>query len=206
MARIAPDIKAALTKAGLWDDFVLYRSSQRDLGMRSCDAHNAAIAKYLPKCSNTIEGEPAIEPEAESAETPIIADADIPENFELNRAEAAEQVIWVARALGLGSKASRSDCPDPAAWGMFEECKKSPSFRSIFWQSIYPKLIPSRSQLDDRKPGMLDGEEIVSLIDRIIGVKESAMRGSATEEHQSHALEDAGSTPAPATTPCKPTK
>lgn len=88
-------------------------------------------------------------------------------DFEGKRATVLDQVLWVARHMGIFD-VTPDMCPDPAAWNLLCECRRSSDMRGEFWLRMYAKAIPSRipEQVDDDDE--YDGKDIVNLCDILL--------------------------------------
>jgi hypothetical protein len=128
--------------------------------------------------------------------------------FADKKAPAVECVLWVARSMDL-SDVKQEDAPDPLAWTLLQECQSNAGFRvDVFWKTLFPKVIPARSAIQDEGEGgdKVDGQPTMDLLDRLAGMRDRAtgvLRGSLEAERLTHAQETAGSSPAPATTAAK---
>ncbi len=99
--------------------------------------------------------------------------------FRDRTASEVEQFRWVARALGVravGGKGSVdvAGCPDPAAWALYTACLKIPGFESDFWRNVYPKIVPTRSQLEDKRGDVVDGGDLIAMCGKLLGLRERA--------------------------------
>lgn len=90
-------------------------------------------------------------------------------DFEGKRATVLDQVLWVARHMGIFDVTPEM-CPDPAAWNLLCECRRSSDMRGEFWLRMYAKAIPSRipEQVDDDDE--YDGKDIVNLCDILLEI------------------------------------
>lgn len=103
-------------------------------------------------------------------------------------------IQWVARNLE-NPKVQMIDAPSAEAWGMLTSYRINPLRKAEFWDSVFVKLIPSRAQLDERPDDHVDGEGIIKTCERLIRLRDGAIMAA----RQTHSLEVAGSSPAPAT-------
>lgn len=84
-----------------------------------------------------------------------------------------EIVRWVARNMEMLSP-DVDGCPDATAWGLLAHCRRSELARAEFWKQTYPKLLPSKAQLETTVEVDMDGSGTVELIGRIRAMRESA--------------------------------
>ena len=203
MARVSPEQKVAMQSAGTWKEFLHERDELKSSGVGPGDATARALSKYLPK-ETTTPGDAKETPPSSgnpSQDTPPPGFACLAD-FEGKDAGEVEIIRWVARYMDIVD-VKPSDCPDPAAWSLLSACRRSPAFAASFWQSMYTKIIPSRSQLEAKAPdGSIDGADQVGVIERILVFKcaaEKSRGSSGSAEPPPPGRDGAGSTPAPAT-------
>lgn len=84
-------------------------------------------------------------------------------------ADMVTQVSWVAKNMDVSEDLIRfEDIPCAEAWGMLQSYKASGERKQEFWDKVYPKLMPSRSQLDEGKVKKeVDGAEILRAIEKL---------------------------------------
>lgn len=126
------------------------------------------------------------EPEEEEAEERHPTSSKLPDKiktktqykkFMSKEADVVEQVMWVAKHLDVDDKfISLDDIPCPEAWSMLLSYRKSDERRKEFWDKIYPKLIPSRSQLDAGGAKKVDGAMMIKVIERIQKIRAAAKK------------------------------
>ena len=92
---------------------------------------------------------------------------------------------------------SPDDCPSAAAWGLLASCRKSPSAKADFWRNTYPKLMPTRAQLEkDEKSGTKDLSKAREVIEDLLEFGRKA-REAAGEEIKEQGDGDQGSESVP---------
>ncbi len=83
-----------------------------------------------------------------------------------------ESIRWVANNISRMDVDS-SACPSAIAWTLLLECRDSPAFRVEFLTKMWPKLLPTKAQMEnDDGPAELDGQATMDLIDRIAKVRD----------------------------------
>ena len=88
---------------------------------------------------------------------------------------AFEVVCWVAENMALDD-VGVSDCPSSTAWGMLQQCRTNPMYRFEFWKTIYPKLLPSRAQIEDGSDqGGFDGEVTHEHLRKLAEMRDNAI-------------------------------
>ncbi len=191
MSRVREEHKARLLAEGKWPDFVLYRDKLKADGTANAKANTLAVLQFLgddtaaPKAAKPPKKAPALLPPSPvtGSVSPVRSSHTVPvggggpssladpttmavmADFEGKSASAVESILWVADHLRIVD-VKPSDCPSKSAWSMLVECRINPLFcHSTFWQALYAKTIPSRSQLDDRPDAAgLDGEHVIESI------------------------------------------
>jgi hypothetical protein len=75
-----------------------------------------------------------------------------------------ESVRWVAANMKVVDP-SPKDCPSAAAWGLLSQCRDSMVSESEFWKLTFPKLLPSRAQMEalelDKLPDVGRADEVI---------------------------------------------
>jgi len=181
MARVTPAQREELKERGQWTDFCQYRDSLKEDGESPSNANRKALDRFLGD-STGYDG--------------CGADASIPPEIlqaieELRAKDGSEidTIRWVARNLEFPVPDIET-CPDPAAWGLLQACKKSPAFSVEFWRSMYTKIIPSRSQLERRNTDdELDGMVQIETIHRIVDLGRKAVRQAQAEQESQESTE-----------------
>ena len=89
-------------------------------------------------------------------------------------APIVEVITYVAKYLATPENMVKiSDAPSPEAWGMLQSYRSSQARMDDFWDKVYPKLMPSKAQLEKTKVlTSLDGQDIVRTIDKILKINE----------------------------------
>jgi len=90
---------------------------------------------------------------------------------------AFEVVCWVAENMAL-EDVGVGECPSSTAWGMLQQCRTNPMFRFEFWKTIYPKMLPTRSQIEDGSDqGEFDGEVTHEHLRKLAEMRDNAEKG-----------------------------
>lgn len=200
MPRITdPEYKAKLQQAGLWKAFYTFRDDLKKKGVRASDAKLAAIAEFNPKLIamgliQPGEFEPVAgtgkktrvkltKPKEGEVSVPLVfgvsglrevSPADFPDKV----ATEAENIRWVARNMAMIPKSiTPADCPSPIAWNLLAHCLESPQAKADFWKNTYPKLLPSRSQLEEDKAEKFDGQGQIDVISQIQNIVDKVNEG-----------------------------
>lgn len=86
--------------------------------------------------------------------------------FEGRRSTVRKDILWVHHNLDAGDIDWR-DAPSIGAWSLREWVRASPENRSLFYRSFLGRLLPSRSQIDEKIEREDDGAGVESTIERI---------------------------------------
>lgn len=179
--RISETQKDELKNAGLWDEFLTLRDDLRDDGLPPSQATEQALSRLLPT-EHHGSGNCSLAPAPNAA-------------FGDRRASEAEVVRWVARNMEVADVAPEN-APDPTAWGLLLHCRSSPAAKADFWRITYPKMLPSRAQLErEREDEEPDGQEIIKIMQRVResaekAKRETLMRDQAIREEVKQALRE----------------
>ena len=96
-----------------------------------------------------------------------------------------DSIRWVANNISR-KNVTADDAPSAVSWTLMLECRSSDSFRNEFLTKMWPKLLPSRAQLDgEDKSVELDGQGTIDLIDRIAKVRDDLKPKDEEEEQYS---------------------
>ena len=78
------------------------------------------------------------------------------------KASAAEEVLWVAKHLGV--EVGPEDAPGELAWNFLMLCRESAEFRVKFMLNIASDVVKRRSDEDGERDGKFDGSEEFDLL------------------------------------------
>ncbi len=60
-----------------------------------------------------------------------------------------------------------SDCPSPNAWNYIMEMRNSAEFREEFFTKIFPRIVPSKTQVDDMMSFRDSGQDLKRVIEEL---------------------------------------
>lgn len=90
-----------------------------------------------------------------------------------------EAVTWVAEMMEVRDLMPE-DAPSGAAWGMYVWVNQSLDNAATFWASVFPRMLPSRAQLEEQDRGLKDdGSSTIDLISRL----QSKLASATSREH-----------------------
>jgi len=82
------------------------------------------------------------------------------------KASAKEVVLWIFDNIDIVDVGPK-DAPSSGAWSFLIQMRKDNALRREFYRSIWPRLLPSRSQIELEESMFDDGREDATIINRI---------------------------------------
>ena len=177
---MSPNEKRALRERvqaeGDWDAFKEKREQYRAAGVSNNELWPRTAehfpAKNPKEPKNILADLPPLPPEElkklrAKEEKPKETTELIPrDRFQMDTAPSPQVISWVARNLVV-LDVRPEECVSPEAWGLLLWVREGGTNESEFWRSIYPKLLPSRTQLDAQDRFKDDGRRLLTLIDEV---------------------------------------
>jgi len=74
---------------------------------------------------------------------------------------------WVFHALGA-KDLRPEDAPSPGAWNLLYELQHDSVMLKQFYTTVYPKLLPSRAQMDKGEDRAEDGRKLFGIIEGLL--------------------------------------
>lgn len=198
MPKLDPELKKQLLDEGRWAEFKLYREDLKEGGVSNVEAHHQAVAKFFdnvppPKKRSSPPKAPPPPPTKEE----VAASADVKvkaytgnlpslpmvksDTFDDKKCTEVEAVRWVADNM-MVENPKPEDCPSAAAWGMLGQCRSSMISQSDFWKQTYPKLLPSKTEMEKARDGASNESKAMEVIDKLLDFKEEAENAEPEEE------------------------
>ena len=81
-------------------------------------------------------------------------------------AQARLAIHWVFEHIE-GKHVKETDAPTPGAWGLLKACRDDDQFRRTFYAQIWPKILPTRSDMDRMEGFEDDGRQVLKVIGRL---------------------------------------
>lgn len=103
------------------------------------------------------------------------------ETFKDKQASEVDVVRWVAANMMIQDP-DPVDCPSAAAWSMLVQCRESGHARGEFWKMTFPKLLPSRAQMEADLNDVPDEGRAKEAIDDLLGFKDEAEAAYPSDE------------------------
>ena len=155
-----------------WGDFCIRREELKET-FPPKEAFERALADFPPLANGEI-----VAPEAEEESSRVSKTM-----FLGKTCSTQQSVIWVAKHIAV-EDAIASEAPSSEAWGMLIWAQRTGHNEREFWTSIYPKLLPTRTQLDAEARFSDDGRAIISIIERVRSAALHAKAGTDDGEVQ----------------------
>jgi hypothetical protein len=175
-------------RTGKFQEFAALRQMYRDSGMSKEQAAREARAKYaLP------EGEMAVGPTHPESngigammktEAPADGDSVSLDEFKPKvewDTNPKRTIEWVFQYWQTDDVVPW-DAPSPGAWSLRDSMRTNGAFRAQFYMNIYPKLLPTKTQLDELLARMADdGRDVIDLCEAFAAVIKSKEPEDAEE-------------------------
>jgi hypothetical protein len=180
-------IKKWAEESGLWKQFVDIRERLKKDGMPPGEAWVEAARELDPEMWGKSEvSEISVDPpvlndlprgrsEEVKGERVVSGGGATKAVFAGKKVATVKVVEWVASNMQV-EDVSPSDAPSSEAWGMLVWARRSPLNESQFWGSIYAKLLPSRSAIEQEQRYSDDGMRVEDAAERLLRMKEEAER------------------------------
>lgn len=78
-----------------------------------------------------------------------------------------DDIKWVYHALGVANLKPK-DAPSPGAWLMLCSLREDEIALKQFYTSVYPKLLPTKAQMEKGDPRAEDGRKQFDLIEQLL--------------------------------------
>ncbi len=157
------DLQAKLKGEGKWGAYLARKAELLDSGMAELAAYEQAYDEFVPPDTPARVGSVQ---EKDSGFVPL-ATFIIPEK----RVKPKVDVQWVYDNMCI-SDIEPSDAPSPGAWGLLQACRNSGELFRDFYRTIWPKLLPSKTEIDGGDRFTDDNRNIFELIERAAGESE----------------------------------
>lgn len=111
----------------------------------------------------------------------IDANAQMPEpdhavsakDFEGKIFNVREDIEWVASNMDIGGLRA-SNAPSAFAWSFLKACREDANMKFEFFKNIMPKLLPSKSALEEQERFQDDGRKILNILDKVEAASKKA--------------------------------
>ena len=148
-----------LERAGLFEEYGRIKARLRWEGVRAWNAVVLALTELLPKLGdvNQYIDEP----------TPAVGSYAAPKGANKASAKLSHDAIqWVFDHMA-DPEATPEEAPCSGAWYMLENCRTDQYAKNAFYSTTYPKLLPSKPELDKESARDSDDADLTDLLDRV---------------------------------------
>jgi len=94
-------------------------------------------------------------------------------DFDGKQCSETQSIRWVADNMQV-TDPDPADCPSAAAWGLLAQCRESITSRNDFWKQTFPKLLPTKAQMEKKGDGKPNEARTMEIIDEMLQFKEEA--------------------------------
>jgi len=89
------------------------------------------------------------------------------EKFTLGLHDPLADLRWVFQALGA-KDLTPADAPSAGAWGLLTALQGDEMMLKSFYSTVFPKILPSKSQIDKGEDRVDDGRKLFGIIDQLL--------------------------------------
>ena len=158
-----------LKKEGRWDAYLDRLEELKGSGISDAKAGKQAKAEFAPKLD--------FAPRAKAENPDGLYKSDFAGRPEVS---ARDVVMWIFDNILILDVAAE-DAPSAGAWAYLMEIRTSPIIRSEFYRTVYPKLLPSKAQIDNEARYTDDGHKVLGLIERVRKASEESILQARAE-------------------------
>ncbi len=176
-------LKARMIMTGDWQSFVEIRTEARAQGASPGEAWERALVSFphiLDQHQEAAEnpndpsaGLDSVEKEEagviEAAKKVQVKRDKVRRALDGKVCSVAKAVDWVAANISL-SAPDVSEAPSSTAWGMLIWAQATPGNTNEFWKNIFPKLMPTRAQIEADNSRSDDGRSLLELVARVAAI------------------------------------
>ena len=190
------ELAIRLKQEGRWKAFCDRKADLEFEGKSKNHAHKLASREFGPKdkdaviiaASDTSPGQPAV-PGAEgliSVEGPKPAPKDLmPEPdepvdaavFAGKISDIRKDIEWVAENMDIGGL-KPGMAPSATAWSFLKACREDAQMKADFYKTIWPKLLPSKSALEEQERFKDDGRKVLNILEKVEDASNRAVEKS----------------------------
>jgi hypothetical protein len=146
------ELRQRLKESGQWSEFCAVRERLKEEGVAASEAWDRAASEVLSSVS----------------EGGYVDDSAgvVSSMFEGKSATPREIVNWVFENVDV-IDCEPADAPSAGAWALLRRLRSDGRLLTEFYRSIWTKVLPSRSELDDMEAVDDDGREVRQAISRL---------------------------------------
>ncbi len=166
--------KVEMVKSGEWPDFLKRRDYLMSTGVPEGAAWTTALLEItktpaLPTGTRNPAYTPAANRKSnERAELLKQAESDrVPgTTFSGKTASSIEVIEWVAANIAITDPDPKK-APNSEAWGLLQWVRRDQQNEGEFWRQIYPKLMPTKSEMKKSQGEKENESDVIDLIGRV---------------------------------------
>jgi len=183
-------LKERLIQEGKWEQFLYRRGQWRQAGHTAKDAHRLAAKEFsvASDCAVASTGDFSSSPVSRAGFDAFLSDPAPPPPAEDNNgamicldtftghgdANFRDVVQWVFDHVAfdideLKQQGVLDQAPSSGAVGLLQWAQKSGTTQTEFYRTIWAKLIPARSKLDEQEGLRDDGRNVLHIIHQLLG-------------------------------------
>lgn len=99
-------------------------------------------------------------------------------DFEGKIFNVREDIEWVASNMDIGGLRA-ANAPSAFAWSFLKACREDANMKFEFFKNIMPKLLPSKSALEEQERFQDDGRKILGILDKVEAAAKKAREAEA---------------------------
>lgn len=167
-------LKAAIdpTTGKPFSDLTIRHMLAKKFGMKQRDQHDKSKGSIEVPMAELMEANPSPEvleeilKESKAIEKAMTSDPLTTEMFAGKVCDHRTAIQWVFDNMDI-TDITYLDAPSSGAWSMLMQCRKSGQFKGNFYNNIYPKTMPTKSDFERQDQFTDDGRDAFEMIERI---------------------------------------
>ena len=177
MAETRVELKERLQSEGRWAEYVKRRAEVALEGTISLGAASKILLKKEFKSLNPSRRRKG--PKRVSFRNSSIKLSD----FDPEKKTGIREIVeWVFNHVDV-EDVTPSMAPSPGAWSLLISVRDDPGVRADFYKSIWAKLLPTKTQIEEEDKFSDDGSDIAELIGRLQQARQVALCPSDPERN-----------------------
>jgi len=170
MAETREALKARLKRQNQWDEFLELREHYKQQGYEAKAAYAMAMEKFPPDQPPAVDDGAA----ADSGSVRL-------EQFAGREKTSTLAIVeWVFDNIDM-LDVTPDMAPCAGAWSLLLRVRKHPDLLKEFYRSIWVRILPSKTEIEQLQRFADDGREQLTLIDRIQQARTNAVLSARSE-------------------------
>jgi hypothetical protein len=172
MVETREEFKLRLKRQGQWNEFLELRDQYKEQGHEPKVAYAMAMEKYPPDAQSVVD---------DGVGDPAECGAVWLEQFAgKEKVNSLAIVEWVFDNIDM-LDVTPDMAPCAGAWRLLLRVRKHPDLLKEFYRSIWVRILPTKSAIEQLQRFEDDGREQLTLIDRIEQARADAVLSSGSE-------------------------